>query len=166
MKHLPRLLLLALILAPGFVLASDIWLTMNRYGPVKIGMSADEAYAHLRSLAQVEKPSVNEGCDYYSPMAGLSFMLDNQKIVRIETSSSKAVTPSGIRVGDRLAKLKATFGHRLDDQPHHYEGPQSRSIKLFSKDRSIAMRFEVREGRIVEIYAGYEHAIHFVEGCA
>ncbi|EDY85777.1 hypothetical protein GP5015_251 [gamma proteobacterium HTCC5015] len=60
MKHLAQLLLMALILAPVFALSSDVWLTMNSYGPVKIGMSADEAYAHLRTLAQVEKLSVDE----------------------------------------------------------------------------------------------------------
>ncbi len=166
MKHSGRLLAMVMLLAPGFVLASDVWLTMNSYGPVKIGMTVDEAYTSLRSLGQVQEPDVSEGCDYYYPMAGLSFMLDNNRIVRIETSSNEAVTPSGIRVGDSLSKLNKTFGNRLDDQPHHYEGPEARTIKLFSKDRSIAMRFEVFKGHIVEIYSGYEHSIHYVEGCA
>ena len=88
MKHSGHLLAMALVLAPGFALASDFQLTMNNYGPVKIGMTADEAYTNLRSLAQVKEPNVSAGCDYYYPMAGLSFMLDNKRIVRIETSSN------------------------------------------------------------------------------
>jgi len=51
MKHSGHLLAMALVLAPGFALASDFQLTMNSYGPVKIGMTADEAYTNLRSLA-------------------------------------------------------------------------------------------------------------------
>jgi len=147
-------------------MSADVSLTMNSYGPVRIGMTAQDAYEHLRSLGQPQEPNVARGCDYYYPMPGVSFMLDDEKIVRIEIQSEEAVTPSGIRVGDSISKLKATFGDRLDDWPHHYDGPEARSIKLFSQDGTIAMRFEVYSDRIREIYSGYEHSIHYVEGCS
>jgi len=54
-------------------------------------------------------------CDYYYPMAGVSFMLDYKRIVRIETSSNEAITPSDIRVGDSISKQEKTFGNRLKE---------------------------------------------------
>ena len=166
MKYLCQLLTIVLALVSNLAIASDIKLTMNSYGPVKIGMTADEAFKKLLSSGQAKKPNVGAYCDYYHATPGVSFMLNNKKIVRIEISSKEAVTPSGIRVGDSISKLKKTFGSRLDDQPHHYDGPEARTIKLFSKDRKIAMRFEVYENKILEIYSGYEHSIHYVEGCS
>lgn len=166
MKRSACVWVMVLLLQPSFSLASDFLLTMNSYGPVKIGMEASDAYTRLRALMPVNEPQAASGCTYYYASDGLSFMLDDDRVVRIETSLNQVITPSGVRVGDSLSKLKNTFGDRLDGQPNHYQGPESRTIKLFSKDRSLAMRFEVVKNRIVEIYSGYEHAIHYVEGCA
>lgn len=166
MKYRCLLLTFVLALLSRMAIASDVMLTMNSYGPVKIGMTADEAFTHLRSIGQANKPNVGEDCDYYDATPGVSFMLNHKSIVRIEVSSEEVVTPSGIRVGDSISELKKVFGSRLDDQPNHYDIPAARTIKLFSNDKKIAMRFEVYENKIQEIYSGYEHSIHYVEGCS
>lgn len=165
MRYLYRVLILGLILF-NYSFASDTLLTMNSYGPVKIGMTSNQAYTSLSSLGQVNKAKLSSGCSYYNASEGVSFMLDNNKIVRIEISIKEALTPSGIRVGDSLEKLKKTFLNGLLDEPHHYLGAKARTVKLFSKNGKIAMRFEVYDNHIAEIYSGYEHSIHFVEGCS
>lgn len=43
MKRSACVWVMVLLLQPGFSLASDFLLTMNSYGPVKIGMEASDA---------------------------------------------------------------------------------------------------------------------------
>jgi len=95
-------------------------------------------------------------------------MLDGLKIVRIEVASQRVVTPSGIHVGDSIAKLKKIYGARLSDEPQFYSNdPSDRTLIVVSRDGKDAMRFEANaKTGVSEIYAGFESAIHCVEGCA
>jgi len=157
----------AMGLWPKFAPAEErVALTMERYGDIRVGMSVDDAYKALLKTGPAEKPaSTMDDCDYYQPRPGLAFMTDRRAIVRIEVSEDIAVTPSGIRIGDPLSKVKAIFGNTVTDEPQFYDGPEARTLTALSSDRKTAMRFEIYDDRVREIYAGYEADIHFVEGC-
>lgn len=171
MRVLRTVLLLAGTMAAGIwhdlAWAEDrATLTMERYGDIHVGMSVDDAYKALLKAGPAEKPaSTMDDCDYYQPRPGLAFMTDRRAIVRIEVSEDIAVTPSGIRIGDSPSKVKAIFGNTVTDEPQFYDGPEARTLTVLSSDRKTAMRFEIYDDRVREIYAGYERHIHFVEGC-
>lgn len=143
-------------------------LTMERYGEIRVGMNVDEAYKLLRAgPAEKFEPRnpTEDDCDYYRPRRGLAFMTNKRTIVRIEVSEDIALTPSGIRVGDPMSSVKAAFGDRVTDEPQFYDGPEARTLTVLSRDRKTAMRFEIYDNRVKEIYAGYEAGIHFAAGC-
>lgn len=146
--------------------AADILLTMNSYGNVRVGMNVDEAYRELKRMGRenVAKPEsvASEGCDYYYPYDKLGFMTNNRRVVRIETQETNVVTPSGIRVGDAVPKVKAKFASRLSEFVQPYTSYST--LLIVSNDGKTAMQFEANQ-RVYEIYAGYEKFIHFVEGC-
>lgn len=148
----------------GTAMAAETELTMERYGPVQIGMNVTEAYAELKQLkgkgVANPKDVAPEGCDYYRPFAGLAFLTQGRAIIRIETSDSEAVTPFDIRVGDPVAKVRARFGQRLKEDPLH---PGTLTVQ--SLDGKTAMRFEAGE-QVKEIYAGYKHAISRSKSCS
>lgn len=149
--------------------AADVLLTMDAYGPVRIGMDVREVRDKLKIMGRKNLPDpsrvARSGCDYYSPSRELSFMTSDRRIVRIETSEPNVVTPSGIRVGALASKARALFGSRLEDERQHYGHDKDRTLILVSGNGRFAMRFEA-DDRIGQIYAGFEHAIRFVEGCS
>ena len=149
--------------------AADVLLTMNSYGSIRIGMNVDDAYRELKKMGRekLARPDKVEsvGCGYYIPYAGLAFMTEKRRIVRIETQETDVVTPSGIRVGDSISKVRAKFGSRLTDSKQFYsDNPEDRTLVVVANDGKTAMRFEA-DRNVTDIYAGYENAIHFVEGC-
>jgi len=145
-------------------MAAEIQLTMERYGPVQIGMTVNEAYAELKQLKgkgiATPKEVAKEGCDYYRPFAGLAFLTQGATIVRIETSDAEAVTPFDVRVGDPVAKVRARFGQRLKEDAQH-----PGTLIVLSLDGKTAMRFEAGE-QVKEILAGYKYAINHNKGCS
>ncbi len=60
MKYLCQLLTIVLALVSNLAIASDIKLTMNSYGPVKIGMTADEAFKKRLELSTMLKDIIWE----------------------------------------------------------------------------------------------------------
>jgi hypothetical protein len=163
-------LILAWIMAmgtwPDIAKAQErVALTMERLGDIRVGMNVDEAYRSLLRTGPAKKPASSmDDCDYYVPRHGLAFMVDKRVIVRIEVSEDMAVTSSGIRISDSIARVKAVLGNKVVDEPQFYDGPEARTLTVLSKDRKTAMRFEIYDNRVREIYAGYEASIHFVEG--
>jgi hypothetical protein len=152
--------------------AEDLLITMNSYGSVALGMTVEEAYKKLGlsfPAGFMESDPDAEVCNYYHPTKDLSFKTEGRipKIVRIETTNPEAVTPSGIRVGDPISKVKQLLGDRLSDKQQHYsDDPKYRTLVIVSKNGKLAMRFEVNGGFVAEIYSGYERHIHYVEGCS
>ena len=163
------LLLLALCASTPFALAKDVLLTMSAYGPVRIGMPVGEAHRLLRQTGRKHLPdpakTARTGCDYFVASKRLSFMVQDGKIVRIETSEANVVTPFGIRVGSSIQVARRALGPRMAEDRQFYGRDEDRSLVLIGRDQRFAMRFEATE-RVGEILAGEASVIHRVEGCS
>ena len=95
--------------------AEDIPISMTNFGPVSVGSKVEDAYKKLGLSFTVGYTESDPGateCNYYHPSNDLSFKVEGSvpKIMRIETSDKRAVTPSGIRVGDPISKVKNCSG--------------------------------------------------------
>jgi hypothetical protein len=159
-----------LLMASSGAFAADVVLTMNSYGPVQIGMPVAQAHQLLAKLGRKNLPSprsvAKTGCDYYQASPELKFMTEDRKIVRIETHEANVVTPSGLRVGSSLDRVRRSLGSRIEDVQQHYsDDAADRSIVLVSGDKQFAIRVDGNQS-VTEMYAGAEHAIRFVEGCS
>jgi len=169
MKLLPLLAIIAAQAAAPSAQAADIVLTMNSYGPVRVGMPVAEVHQQLLKLGRKQLPRPGKtskaGCGYYQASSLLRFMTEDGKVVRIETREPDVVTPSGIRVGSSLDRVRKAFGSRIEDsQQKDSHDPNDRSIVLVAGDRQSAIRVEGNQV-VSGIYVGAEHAIRGVEGC-
>ena len=149
--------------------AADVVMTMNSYGPIQVGMPVAAVHRHLLAMGRKALPnpgkSIRKGCSYYIASSDLKFMLEDGRVVRIETTEKGVVTPSGIRIGSPIERVRHVLGSRIEDVQQKYaDSPDARSIVLVSGDRRFAIRVEAG-ATVDEIYTGAEHAIRYVEGC-
>jgi hypothetical protein len=163
-------LVAAQLIVSSDAVAADLVLTMNSYGPVQIGMPIAQAHQLLTKLGRKNLPNpkgvAKVGCSHYSVSEELRFMTEDQKIVRIETRESNVVTPSGIRVGASLDKVRRSLGSRIEEaQQHASNDPNNRSIVLVSGDKQFAIRVDGNQS-VAEIFAGAEHAIRSGPACS
>ena len=170
MRRFAALALFVLLCTAVRAQESDVILTMNSYGPIQIGMQVAEARRLLLKLGRKDLPGTGKvaktGCDHYEVSNELRFMVEGGKIVRIETRERNVVTPSGIRIGTTLERVRRAFGSRAEDMQQHYsDNASDRTIVLVSGDKRFAIRVEGNQ-TVSEIYAGDEGYIRYVEGCA
>lgn len=163
-------LLAAQLIASSDAFAADVILTMNSYGPVQIGMPIAQARQVLAKLGRKNLPDAKGvakvGCSSYSVSEELRFMTENRKIVRIETREPNVVTPSGIRVGTSLDKVRRSLGSRIEEAPQQAASdPNNRSIVLVSGDRQFAIRVDGNQA-VAAIFVGAEPAIRSGQACS
>jgi hypothetical protein len=163
-------LVAAQLIASSSAFAADVVLTMNSYGPVQIGMPIAQAHQLLTKLGRKNLPNpkgvAKVGCGYYGVSEELRFMTEDQKIVRIETRESNVVTPSGIRVGSSLDRVRRSLGSRIEEgQQRGSNDPGNRSIVLVSGDQQFAIRVDGNQA-VAEILVGAEHAIRAAPSCS
>ncbi|WP_168562867.1 hypothetical protein [Rhizobacter sp. SG703] len=158
------------LMASSDAFAADLVLTMNSYGPVQIGMPVAQAHKLLTKLGRKNLPSprgvAKVGCGRYQASPELTFMTEDQKIVRIETHEPNVVTPSGLRIGSSLDKVRRSLGSRIEDvQQHGSDNAADRSIVLVSGDKQFAIRVDGNQVA-AGLFVGAEHAIRSAEGCS
>lgn len=169
MRLFASALLLAATLASPAAQAADVVLTMNSYGAIRVGMPVAEVQRELRKLGHKKLPKpgrvAKTGCSRYDASKDLGFLMENGKVVRIETREANVVTPSGLRIGSSLERVRHALGSRIEDTPHpSATEPEARSIVLISGDEQFAIRVEAAQ-RVTELYAGAAGAIRSPKTC-
>jgi len=93
-------------------------------------------------------------------------MTEDQKIVRIETREPNVVTPSGLRIGSSLDRVRRSLGSRIEEvQQHGSDNASDRSIVLVSGDKQFAIRVDGNQVA-AGLFVGVEHAIWSAERCS
>ncbi|MFT3808388.1 MAG: hypothetical protein QM698_00565 [Micropepsaceae bacterium] len=153
-------------------------------GPVKVGMTVDEAVKALGS-GWSYRGMMDDGdmtCGHISreglwPDGSPYFMAQDGVVTRIEFSNASILTEKGIHVGSTEAEVKAAYGRQVQAEPHQYQAAPAQYLTVwfqnapkegdYAEDRKArGIKFETNEQRIViGIYAG-DTSIMYVEGCA
>lgn len=155
-------------LATDAALADNWRITTAGYGPVKIGMSVDEASEALGAKLVSEGPVDNPECHYLRPepaVEGLWFMISKDRVVRIEVTAPGIMTRSGLGVGDSEDHVKELLPS-ADVTPHKYVAPDGNYLTVWSRDHKAAVRFETLQGKVTSFYAGQVPQVEYVEGCS
>ena len=159
---------IACITAPSAI-AQEPRITFNGYGPVRIGMSAQALETALGVKLERGAPDGDsEACEYVAASRGyegVSFMLLNQRLARIDVSSPKVRTRSGARIGLSQEAVLALYPGRIKISPHEYTAPDGSYLTMFSPDKRHGMRFETDHGKVTVYYAGTAEAVQYIEGC-
>jgi len=100
--------------------------------------------------------------------AGVRFMVEQGKIVRVDVDSSGVRTAAGAEVGMSEVDVRGRYPVGLRVQPHKYD-PKGRYLVLQGMQPADSARrliFETDGQRVVRYRAGITPAVQYVEGCA
>jgi hypothetical protein len=165
------IVLAALLLTAAAPVSPPDWhLTVDGWGPVRIGMSRAEVERALDRRLQGEPLDDEESCIEMRPVGadqGVWFMFEEYKLSRISlTEPSRATTPRGVGIGASADQVRVAYGRGLKVEPHYYENQPSEYLTYWTIPGKRGVRFETNSRRQVQtIHAGTD-SIELVEGCA
>lgn len=182
----PTLMLALALTAAPCALAADTTLTPDGQGPVRIGMTGDEALAALGAgWTYNEQHDGDDGpggrsCGYIegADNAAMAYMVEDGFVLRVEALTPAILTEKGIHIGSTEADVRAAYGDKLQVSPHKYEdapalymdiwfvdGPPSPD-QAAMKDTARGIRFETSvHGKVMHMFGGGP-SIHLIEGCS
>jgi hypothetical protein len=155
--------------APPEAEAQPWTIRVDGVGPIRFGMPLADARAALRD-SLIVTPAGGE-CGFTVPRgapAGVRFMAERGKIVRVDVDSSGVRTAAGAEVGMSEADVRSRYPVGLRVQPHKYD-PKGRYLVLQGTEPADSARrliFETDGQRVVRYRAGITPAVEYVEGCA
>lgn len=139
-------------------------------GPVRYGMTAEEARRALGGRLTVLEPGENEQCYHIVPEEapeGVAFMVVEGRIARVDVFREASVaTREGARIGDPEARILELYGPGVEVSGHRYvEGGHYLSATRPATD-STRFIFETDGQRVTDYRAGLLPPVRWVEGCS
>jgi hypothetical protein len=98
-----------------------------------------------------------------APVQGISFLVEMNKVGRIDVMSEGARTVDGFGVGTAAEEIKTKFGAAVTEQPNKYEPEVS---ELVVSDGGARFVLEIQDGRVRAWRAGVMPTIDYVEHCS
>lgn len=144
-------------------------LNVDRYGPVVIGMTPQEASKKLGiSMIPAEQPSEDELSCYYVYPDGkfddMGFMVQGGRITRIDVYSNRISSTGGICIGDEEDAVKKAFPGKVKEEIHPYLDEEGKYLIVETKS-GFAFIFETHNGRITSFRSGRLSSVKYIEGC-
>ncbi|MBA3486793.1 MAG: hypothetical protein H0T88_06345 [Lysobacter sp.] len=114
-----------------------------------------------------------EGCRYLLPRArpndgyGMGFMLEGQRLVRIDVDSASTVAPGGGRIGMTADQIMQLHGDAVEVQNHKYvQGGRYLRIPDPAGGGAVILFETDASGRVSEWRIGMPPQVDYVEGCS
>jgi hypothetical protein len=160
---------------PNTSAAGDVaapWMVTPRgVGPVRVGMLASEASAALRKpLVMPNEATAGGHCTYATwqgAPAGVTLMIENGRVERVDVDSATIPTAAGVRVGDSEESVRSAYAERVTTTPHKYD-PSGHNLTVTpasTADSMFRIVFETNGQRVMRFRAGRLPAVQYVEGC-
>jgi len=142
--------------------------SFDRFGSVKIGMTASQAAKVLG--VRVTRDAGYEGgsCYYTSPKRGfkdIAFMMSGRRIARIDINSKEYATDRGAKIGDTEARIKRLYKGKYKVYEHKYVD-DAHYIEVMMKGGKYNIIFETDGKRVVTYRVGRPEQVGYVEGCS
>jgi hypothetical protein len=97
----------------------------------------------------------------------VAFMFEGGGFVRYDVFGTTPAAPGGFTVGALASDVVATFGSRVEQQPHKYLEGGRYLIVTPEYGEPGRLVFEVDgEGVVIQWRIGLPPQVHYVEGCA
>jgi hypothetical protein len=154
-------------MAPTSAARSAPTLTAEGFGSVRIGMSLDSARQAVGEPGVIHDTLAPE-CDYVRLTGlpeGVTLMIIDGRIVRIDMQAPGLATAEGARIGDSEPRIDSLYAPAVRREPHKYVDG-SYLIVPSAKDTTRQLVFET-DGRVVTAFrAGMLPMVRWVEGCS
>lgn len=96
------------------------------------------------------------------PVQGVTFMVENQKIGRVDFLTEAARTADGFGIGSTAVEIKAKFAAAAIEAPNKYE-PEVTDLTV--TQGSAKFVFEIQDGKVRGWRAGIAPTIDYTEHC-
>ncbi len=147
--------------------AGDV-VTIGGLGPVRVGMSVEEATA-AAGLSLVGEPDINPDCYFVVPegLPGVLFMVTDGTIARVDITEGSITTRSGAGIGSTEDEITAMFPDKIEVSPHAYvDGNYLTFVPVDPGDDQYRVVFETDGSAVTSYRAGRIPEVEFIEGCA
>ena len=140
--------------------------------PLRYGMSLSEASRAIGETLNVDPTERRGSCSEVRPSAapwGVSFMVIDTVVERVDVSEGKVATVSGAHIGSTEAEIKALYAGHIEVQPHPYTGPEGHYLIYVPRDPSdstFRIIFETDGEKVTMYRAGRRPAVEYIEGCS
>lgn len=156
--------------AVGRVTASPtMGVTEFGIGPVRAGMSLSEATKVLDGALTLPAGSDASTCGrlaWRDGPSGVSVMIEQGLVGRIDVISGSMATSMGARIGDSEDRIKSLYPGRVTVQKHKYtDGRYLIVTPALATDSAFRIVFETDSNRVVRYRAGRRPQVEYVEGC-
>lgn len=150
-------------------------LHLKGWGPVLLGMTADEVSAAAGLRLVLPEPEEGSDCsmgrfEEKEPKLALLFLRENgeTRLERIYVDDPNITTKSGIRIGSTEAETKQAYGAKLEIEPHKYDlnGHYLTFVPQDAADAEYRVVFETDGEKVILMSAGRIPAVFWVEGCS
>lgn len=156
---------------PAQVQQIDAVVTLRAVGPIRIGMTVDEASAETGvTLRRDFGRQASGSCYYATPgaaMRGVSIMVVDDLIARIDIDSpSDIATRSGVRIGSTASNLREVYPNNIQNANDAVlDGEAMAFVPNDDFDADFRIYFEIEDGQIARYRVGVKPAIDYLRGC-
>lgn len=149
----------------------DAEVRLTGVGPIRIGMTLEEATDALGLPLVPIGSNVGGDCAYYQPDSvsqALGLMVVDNRVIRVDVwPGSSLATVSGVKIGSTEQDLKDIYPGQLETTPNPYT--QGEFLTLVPQDQELSLYrlvFETdKSGQIVQYRAGQFPAVTWPDGC-
>ncbi|MEG5036293.1 hypothetical protein [Microcoleus sp. AT3-D2] len=153
-------------------------LAINGIGPIRVGMTVDEASrsARIKLIIPSRSGSFDDDlCSYVHPQGvpkGISFMVAKGRIARVDIDNERITTLKGAKIGNIQEQIIKLYPGQIKITPHHYVGapPQNGKYLTFvpkdAADKNYRIVFETSSNRVTRFRSGKLPEVEYIEGCS
>jgi hypothetical protein len=159
----------ATVISAGPIKLLKIQLKVDRFGPIKIGMTPKEV-SKIIGIPVIPYDSLegdDSSCFFVSPNGyskDIVFMIENGRITRIDVTSKNISVAGKIHIGDDEKKVTDMFKEKVQEAEHPYIGKDGKYLTVFTKP-GFAFLFETEKGKIISFRSGDSASVKYIEGC-
>lgn len=145
-------------------------IAINGFGSVDIGMTVKQASQAAGVDLVPTDSNPNPDCRYYKmdqnpEELGVSFLVSNGRIARIDIEDSRLQTVSGARVGDTEKRVQSIYKGQLEVNPAQHNGNYLTFVPQSQRDKNLRLHFITDGTKVTQIYIGKLPEVNYEEGC-
>jgi hypothetical protein len=139
-------------------------------GGIRIGMTISQASRAAQMKLIAMDRNRRTACLYYRPasrLSGISFMVTNGAISRIDITNPRIATLSGAKIGDSEKRIRSLYGSQLQTKSHTYldQGHYLIFAPRNQQDRRNRILFETDGIKVLNWRVGRIKEVGWNEGC-